>query len=131
MIATTLSAILIDDESLDRTPVMDALADRGFRCEAVSSPSEAAPHLIKTDFDAVVVYERAVGDGLYDFVSTIRDKLPAAVIIVVQTEYDGQMECHLFDLDVDDVITCEYSPRLLAVRTALRAKRRREMMMPG
>ena len=125
MIATTLSAILIDDESLDRTPVMDALADRGFRCEAVSSPSEAAPHLIKTDFDAVVVYERAVGDGLYDFVSTIRDKLPAAVIIVVQTEYDGQMECHLFDLDVDDVITCEYSPSLLAVRAALRAKNRR------
>jgi DNA-binding response OmpR family regulator len=124
IIATTLSTIVIDGESSDRVLVLDALADRGFRCEAVSSPSEAAPHLARTDFDAVVVYERAAGDGLYDFVSTIRDKLPAAVIIVVQTEYDGQMECSLFDLNVDDVIACEYSPSLLAMRAELRAKRR-------
>ena len=115
---------MIDGASWDRTAVLDALADRGFRCEAVSSPSEAAPHIAKTDFDAVVVYERAAEDGLFDLVSTVRDKLPTAAIIVVQTEYDGQMECRLFDLDVDDVITCEYSPSLLAVRAALRAKRR-------
>jgi exonuclease VII large subunit len=61
-----------------------------------------------------------VGDGLCDFVSTVRAKLPAAAIIVVQTEYDSQMECNLFDLDVDDVTTCEYSSSLLAVRAAQR-----------
>ena len=122
---------MIDGASSDRTAVLDALTDRGFRCEAVSSPNEAAPHLVRTDFDAVVVYERAAGDGLCDFVSTIRDRLSAAAIIVVQTEYDGEMECRLFDLDVDDVITCEYSPALLAVRAELRAKRRRGGMMPG
>jgi DNA-binding response OmpR family regulator len=128
MIATTLSAIVIDGESSDRTPNLDALADRGFRCEAVSSPSEAAPHLAKTDFDAVVVYERAVGDGLCDFVTATRTKLPRTAIIVVQTEYNGEMECSLFDLGVDDVTTCKCSPAILAARAALRAKGRRELL---
>ena len=128
MIATTLSAILVDCESSDCTPVLDALADRGFRCEVASSPGEAAPYLDGADFDVVLVYERAAGDSLCAFVAATRDKLPLAAIIVVQTEYDGQMECRLFDLDIDDVVTCEYSPPLLAVRAAIRVKRRREMM---
>jgi hypothetical protein len=71
MIATTLSAIVIDGESSDRTSFLDALSDRGFRCETASSPNEADPHFAKTYFDAVVVYERVVEDGLCDFVSTI------------------------------------------------------------
>ena len=127
MIATTLSAIVVDRESSDRKSVLDALTERGFRCEVVSSPGEAAPHLIKTDFDAVVVYGRAAEDRLCEFVAATRDKLPSAAIIAIQTEYDGQMECSLFDLDVDDVVTCECSPPLLAVRAELRARRRREM----
>jgi len=127
MIAATLSAIVIDSEPSDRAPVLDALAYRGFRCEVVSSPSEAASHLAKTDFDAVVVYERAVGDGLCDFVVATRVSLPRTAIIVVQTEYDSQTECRLFDLGVDDVVTSDCSPAILAARAALRAKGRREM----
>ncbi len=128
MIATTLSAIVIDGESSDRTPVLDALAERGFRCEVASSPSEAAAYLDATDFDVVVVYDRAAADCLCDFVAATRAKLPRTVIIVVQTEYDGKMECRLFEVDVDYVITCEYPPPNLALRALLRAKSRREMM---
>ncbi len=70
------------------------------------------------------------GDGLCDSVSTICAKLPATAIIVVQVEYDGQMEYSLFDMDVDDVIPRGQSPTILVARAALRAKRRWEMM-PG
>ena len=130
MIPTTLSAIVIDGDSSDRKAVLDALAERGFRCEATASPSEAAPYLDATDFDAVVVYERAAGDCLCDFVAATRAKLPHTAIIVVQTEYDGNMECSLLDMGADDVITCEYLPANLAARAALRAKSRREMKLP-
>ena len=129
MIATTLSVMVVDCGSSDRQPVPDALAEQGFRCEVASSPSEAAPYLDGADFDTVVIYERAASDCLCEFVEATRAKLPFIAIIVVQTEYDGEMECGLFDLDVDDVITCEYSPPNLAIRAALRAKRRRKMTM--
>ena len=126
MIVTTLSAIVIDGESSDRTAVLDALADRGFRCEVASSPGEASPCLDETDFDAVVVYERAAADCLCDFVSATRAALPCTVtvIIVVQTEYDGLMECRLFDMGADYVITTEYPPPNLAARAAMGAKKR-------
>jgi DNA-binding response OmpR family regulator len=125
IIATILSAIVIDGASSDRTAVLDALTDRGFRCEAVSSPSKAAPYLAKTDFDAVVVYERSAADSLFDFVATARVELPSTVIVVVQTEYDGLMECRLFDMGADYVITTEYAPPNLAARAAMGVARRR------
>ena len=124
MIVTTLSAIVVDGESSDRKLVLDALAERGFHCEVASSPSEAAPYLDRTDFDAIVVYERAATDCLCDFVATARAKLPCTVIIVVQTEYDGKMDCRLIDLDVNHIITCEYPPANLAARAAMGAKKR-------
>ena len=122
MVATTLSAIVIDSEASDRKPVLEALAERGFRCEVASSPSEAAPYLDATDFDAVVVYERAAADCLRDFVAATRAKLPHTAIIVVQTEYDGNMECSLFDRGADYVLTCEYPPANLAARAAMHAR---------
>ena len=64
-------------------------------------------------------------DCLCRFVAAARASLTAAAIIVVQSEYDGLMECRLFDLGVDDIVTLDYSPPLLAARTALRTKNRR------
>jgi len=125
IIATTLSALVIDGASSDRTAVLDALADRGFRCEVAPSPTEAAPYLAKTDFDAVVVYELAAEDSLCDFVAGARAELPGTVIIVVQTEYDGPMECSLFDMGTDYVITTECPPPNLAARAAMGVERRR------
>ena len=122
MIATTLSAIVIDGESSDRTAVLDALADRGFRCEVVSSPSEAAMRLDETDIDTIIVHERATASCLDTFVDSARQKHPRLAIIVVQNEYDGPMECRLFDLGVDDIVTLAASPAILAARAALRTK---------
>lgn len=116
---------MIDGASSDRAAVLDALADRGFRCEAAPSPSEAAPHLARTDFDAIVVYERAAPESICDFVEFVREEFPSTVIIVVQSEYDGQMECRLFDIGSDYVITTEYPPPNLAVRAAMGVERRR------
>ena len=115
---------MIDGASSDRTLVRDALADRGFRCEVALSPSEAAPHLAKTDFDAVVVYERAAADPLCEFVAVARAELPSTVIVVIQTEYDGLMECRLFDMVADYVITTKCPPLNLAARAAMGVARR-------
>ena len=64
-------------------------------------------------------------DCLCRFVAAARASLPGAVIIVVQTEYDGQKECSLFDMGTDYVITAEYPPPNLAARAAMGVERRR------
>jgi len=130
MITQTQSVILLDVESSDHGSIIEALAERGFRCEVVASLDGAARRLGDFEFDAAVVYERAAGERLDNFVSSIRAAHPRLAIIAVQTEYDGQHECRLFDLGVDDVVTCEYPASLLAVRTSLRAKNRHEMIFP-
>jgi len=130
MITRTSSVILLDEESPDNKSVLDALAQQGFRCERTASPHDAAGRLDKGDFDALIAYQRAAPDGLEDFVGSVRASNPNLAIIVVQTEYDGHHECRLFDLDVDDVVTCDYPANLLAFRTVLRARNRREMIFP-
>jgi len=121
--------MLLDDESSDHGPLLSALSERGFRCEEAFSPDEAARRLGEMDFEAVIAYQR-VAPGLDDFVGSARARHRRLAIIVVQTRYDGDGECRLFDLGADDVVTCEYSAGLVAVRTLLRVRNRREMIFP-
>ena len=130
MAVPALSVIIVDSASSEQQPVLDALDKREFRCEAASSPDEATARLDEANFDAVIVYERAAADRLDNFVGSARQKHPRLAIIVVQSKYDGQQECRLFDLGIDDIVTLEYSPALLATRATLRTKNRREMQFP-
>lgn len=122
------SILIMDGASSGQKPVLEALNERGFRHEVAASPDEATVRLGETHFDAVVIYERAAADHLDDFVDSVRKKLPRLAMIVVQTQYDGPQECRLFDLGVDDVVTLDYSPSLLATRAVLRTRNRKEMM---
>jgi len=130
MTAGALSILIVDSASPKQQPVLDALDKQGFRHEVTASPDEAAVRLDKVNFDAVVVYERAAANGLDDFVDSTRTKHPRLAIIIVQNEYDGRQECRLFDLGIDDRVTLEYSPVLLATRAVLRTRNRREMLFP-
>ena len=130
MTARRLSILIIDSESSEHQPVLEALTKQGFRCEVAASPDEATKRLDEANFDAVIVYERAAANHLDDFVDSARTKYPRLAIIVVQSEYDGQQECRLFDLGIDDIVTLDYSPPLLATRAVLRTKNQREMIFP-
>jgi len=122
-----LSVLVVDHISADQQAVLKALSQRGFSCQTASSADEADALLSETAFDTVVVYQRTAGDRLDEFVGSASGRLPRSTIIAVQTEYDGPMECELFDLGADDVVTLEYSPDMLAMRAALRTENRGRM----
>ena len=121
MAAKMLSVILIDPGALDHSPVLAAMAKRGFECKTAISPDEAIQHLQQADFDALVIYQRAA-KGFGEFLTKTRSQHPGMAIIVVIPEYDGDLECRLFNLQVDDVVTSGYPPSLLALRTAIRVR---------
>ena len=130
MITETLSVLIIDIASTEKQPLLDALDKQGFHCEVAASPEEATVRLGEASFDAVIIYERAAANRLEDFVDSARRKHPRLAVIVVQTAYDGRQECRLFDLGVDDIVTLDYSPPLVATRAALRTRNLRETMSP-
>jgi DNA-binding response OmpR family regulator len=125
-----VSALVVHTASAENKPVLDALEEQGFRCEEAVSTGEAITRLGEASFDAIIVYESAAANGLDDFVDSMRTKHPRLAIIVVQNEYDGRKECRLFDLGIDDIVTVDYSPLLLATRAAMRTKNRRRMTFP-
>ena len=125
-----VSALVVHTAPTEKKPVLDALEEQGFRCEQAVSTGEAIIRLDEASFDAIIVYESAAANGLDDFVGSVRTKHPRLAIIVVQNEYDGRKECTLFDLGIDDIVTVDYSPLLLATRAAMRTKNRRGMTFP-
>jgi DNA-binding response OmpR family regulator len=130
MVVQALSVLVVDSASSGQQPILKALSQRGFLCETADSTDEATARLDGGSFDALIIYERAVADQLDGLVVAAREKYPRMAIIVVQSEYDGRQECKLFDLGIDDIVTLDYSPPLLATRTVLRTKNRSEIMLP-
>ena len=126
MVAKMRSVILTDSESSDHRSVLNALSEQGFRCEETVSLDETARRLKAVDFDAFVIYQHVAVDCFRDFLVVTRYQHPGMAIIVVIPEYDGDLECRLFDLQVDDVVTRDYSPSLLALRTTIRAVNRQK-----
>lgn len=78
-----LSLLIVEDDSSSLDGLISIAEGVGYRCIAVATPEEAGEVLLHSPFDVVMTDMRGDGGEELDFLSLVRERYPAALVIIV------------------------------------------------
>ncbi len=127
MEADKTSVLLLDRGGSNYYAQTTSFMARQMHTRFVSSVEKAVMYLATGLYDAILVHERAIKEGLLEFCKKIRDMDPKLLIISSLTMQRDWLEQELFGCGVNDIIFDQSSHASVAVRVAARLADRNKM----